>query len=186
MGASIAVTVFNLGVGAVSKIPAENLPTAADVYMDMVVFNILVLGANTLVIGLLACKMLLIFLTNIIIFCLLLSKTTQIYPFSTWVTLYETYMKWKWNDLRQSPCQTRGRHLTAYLHRCEMLWRLRRVHTSSQHKVRYFPNVHDGFYYFVLLFIHEIVDWSMRKYATEWSHCTKNVERKFNGGYQKE
>ena len=65
MGASIAVTVFNLGVGAVSKIPAENLPTAADVYMDMVVFNILVLGANTLVIGLLACKMLLIFLTNI-------------------------------------------------------------------------------------------------------------------------
>ena len=65
MGASIAVTVFNLGVGAVSKIPAENVPTAADVYMDMVVFNILVLGANTLVIGLLACKMLLIFLKNI-------------------------------------------------------------------------------------------------------------------------
>ena len=56
MTTSIAVTVFNLGVGAVSKIPAENLPDSPDSYVDTVIFNILVLGANTLVIGLLACK----------------------------------------------------------------------------------------------------------------------------------
>ena len=54
MTTSLAVTVFNLGVGAVSKIPAENLPASSDSYMDTIVFNILVLGANTLVIGLLA------------------------------------------------------------------------------------------------------------------------------------
>ena len=54
MTTSIAVTVFNLGVGAVSKIPAENVPALSDSYMDTVVFNILVLGANTLVTGLLA------------------------------------------------------------------------------------------------------------------------------------
>ena len=56
MTTSLAVTVFNLGVGAVSKIPAENLPETNDSYMDTAIFNILVLGANTLVIGLLACK----------------------------------------------------------------------------------------------------------------------------------
>ena len=56
MTASIAVTVFNLGVGAVSKIPTENVPSATDVYIDTVIFDILVLGANTLVIGLIACK----------------------------------------------------------------------------------------------------------------------------------
>ena len=53
---SVAVTVFNLGVGAVSKIPAENLLVSTDSYMDTVIFNVLVLGANTLVVGLLACK----------------------------------------------------------------------------------------------------------------------------------
>ena len=56
MTASLAVTVVNLGIGAVSKIPAENLPPSIDSYMDGVIFNILVLGANTLVIGLLAGK----------------------------------------------------------------------------------------------------------------------------------
>ena len=56
MTTSIAVTVFNLGVGAVSKIPTESLPSSPDSYVDTVIFNILVLGANTLVIGLLACK----------------------------------------------------------------------------------------------------------------------------------
>ena len=60
MTASIAVTVFNLGVGAVSKIPTENVPSATDVYIDTVIFNILVLGANTLVIGLIACKSIII------------------------------------------------------------------------------------------------------------------------------
>ena len=61
MTTSIAVTVFNLGVGAVSKIPAENLRAPTDSYMDTFVFNLLIVGANTLVIGLVACeKMLLI------------------------------------------------------------------------------------------------------------------------------
>ena len=56
MTTSVAVTVFNLGVGAVSKIPAEKLPVSAESYLDIVTLNILVLGANTLVIGLLVCK----------------------------------------------------------------------------------------------------------------------------------
>ena len=56
MTTSLAVTVVNLGIGAVSKIPAENLPVSTDSYMDTVIFNLLVLVANTLVIGLLICK----------------------------------------------------------------------------------------------------------------------------------
>ena len=56
MTTSIAVTVVNLGIGAVSKIPAEKLPSSTDSYMDTVVVNILVLGANSAVIGLLVCK----------------------------------------------------------------------------------------------------------------------------------
>ncbi|KAL9967727.1 hypothetical protein ACROYT_G026017 [Oculina patagonica] len=54
MATSLAVTVVNLGVGAVSRIPAENLPATIDTYTDAVLFKLLVLGANTLVIGLLA------------------------------------------------------------------------------------------------------------------------------------
>ena len=56
MTTSLAVTVVNLGIGAVSRIPAESLPASINPYMDTVVFNILVFGANTLVIGLLVCK----------------------------------------------------------------------------------------------------------------------------------
>ena len=56
MTTSVAVTVFNLGIGSVSKIPAENVPTSTDSYIDTVTFNILILGANTSVIALLACK----------------------------------------------------------------------------------------------------------------------------------
>ena len=56
MTASLAVTVVNLGIGAVSKIPAENLPASTDPYMDSVIFNMLVLGANSVVVGLLFCK----------------------------------------------------------------------------------------------------------------------------------
>ena len=56
MTASLAVTVFNLGVGAMSKIPAENLPTSTDQYVEKEILDILVIGANTLVIGLIACK----------------------------------------------------------------------------------------------------------------------------------
>ena len=51
MTTSLAVTVVNLGIGAVSRIPAENISTSTDAYVDTVLFKILVLGANTLVIG---------------------------------------------------------------------------------------------------------------------------------------
>ena len=53
MTTSLAVTVFNLVIGAVSKIPAENITTgsfAADT--DALLFKILVFAANSLVIGL--------------------------------------------------------------------------------------------------------------------------------------
>lgn len=51
MATSLAVTVVNLGIGAVSRIPAENISNSSDAYVDAVLFKILVLGANTLVIG---------------------------------------------------------------------------------------------------------------------------------------
>ena len=51
-----AVTVFNLGVGAVSIIPAENISSSIDTNMEAVLFKILIFGANTLVIGLLVGK----------------------------------------------------------------------------------------------------------------------------------
>lgn len=53
---SLAVTFVNLGIGAVSKIPKENVPASIDPYVDTVMFNVLVIGANTLVIGLLVGK----------------------------------------------------------------------------------------------------------------------------------
>ena len=56
MSASLAVTVVNLVIGAVSRIPAENLPAQKETYTDSVIFNILVLGANAVVIGLLVGK----------------------------------------------------------------------------------------------------------------------------------
>ena len=56
MTASLAVTVVNLGVGAVSRIPTENLTTSGYQYVDAVLFKVLVLGANILVIGLLVGK----------------------------------------------------------------------------------------------------------------------------------
>ena len=71
---------------------------------------------------------------------------------------------WNGNEIISSKVLS---NLTVYLYRCEMLWRLRGIHTWSQHKLRYIPNVHDGFYYFVMtvrLFIPEIVDWSLKKY----------------------
>ena len=51
---SLLVTFVNLGIGAVSKIPSENIPNDVDQYVDKLVFNILVVGANVLVIGMLA------------------------------------------------------------------------------------------------------------------------------------
>ena len=59
MTVSLAVTVVNLGIGAVSKIPAENISGSGDPYVDAIVFKILVFLANTLVIGLVAGKILL-------------------------------------------------------------------------------------------------------------------------------
>ena len=56
MTTSLAVTVVNLGVGAVSKIPAENLPSSIDPYMETLLFKILVLGTNSMVIGLIVGK----------------------------------------------------------------------------------------------------------------------------------
>ncbi|KAL9967809.1 hypothetical protein ACROYT_G026105 [Oculina patagonica] len=56
MATSLAVTVVNLGIGAVSRIPAENLPASNDTYTDAVLFKILVFGANLSVIGLLVAQ----------------------------------------------------------------------------------------------------------------------------------
>ncbi|KAL9970671.1 hypothetical protein ACROYT_G023081 [Oculina patagonica] len=53
MFTSLAVTLVNLAVGAVSRIPAENIPGTGDTYTDAVLFKVLVVGANTSVIGLL-------------------------------------------------------------------------------------------------------------------------------------
>ena len=50
MATSLAVTVVNLGVGATSRIPAENIPASIDASMDAVSFKILIFGANALVI----------------------------------------------------------------------------------------------------------------------------------------
>ena len=51
---SLLVTFVNLGIGAMTKIPSENIPHDIDQYVDTVVFNILVVAANVLVIGMLA------------------------------------------------------------------------------------------------------------------------------------
>ena len=57
MSTSLAVTVFNVAVGAVSKIPAEDVTSSSsEAYTEAVFFNVLVISANTLVVGLLACK----------------------------------------------------------------------------------------------------------------------------------
>lgn len=53
MSTSLAVTIVNLAVGAVSRIPAEDVQRSSDTYTDAVLFKILVLGANVSVIGLL-------------------------------------------------------------------------------------------------------------------------------------
>ena len=60
MTISLAVTVVNLGIGAVSRIPAENIPASIDPYTDAILFKILVFGANTLVIGLVLGKTILL------------------------------------------------------------------------------------------------------------------------------
>jgi len=51
MVTALSVTFVNLGIGAVSRIPAENRPPAEDPLLDTLMFKITVIGANTLVIG---------------------------------------------------------------------------------------------------------------------------------------
>ena len=53
MLASLAATFFNLGIGAVSRIPKESIPSSIDPYMDSIMFKAVVFGTNSLVIGLL-------------------------------------------------------------------------------------------------------------------------------------
>ena len=50
---SQAVTFVNLGIGSVSRIPKEGIPSSIDPYVDSIMFKALVFGANSLVIGLL-------------------------------------------------------------------------------------------------------------------------------------
>ena len=56
MTTSLAVTVVNLGVGAVSRIPVENVSKDFDINTDTLAMKILILGANSLVLGLLVGK----------------------------------------------------------------------------------------------------------------------------------
>ena len=56
MQTSLVVTFVNLGIGAVSKIPGENIPTSVDRVLDNIVFQLLVVEANALVIVLLIGK----------------------------------------------------------------------------------------------------------------------------------
>lgn len=51
MVTALSVTFVNLGIGAVSRIPAENRPPAEDPLLDTIIFKITVVGADTLVIG---------------------------------------------------------------------------------------------------------------------------------------
>ena len=56
MMCALAITFFNLLIGAVSRIPSEGVLLPADAYMDHALFTVLVVGANVLVIGILVCK----------------------------------------------------------------------------------------------------------------------------------
>ena len=53
MVTSLCVTIVNLGIGAVSRIPAENIPNSKDSYSETAFFKALVIASNTSVIGLL-------------------------------------------------------------------------------------------------------------------------------------
>ena len=53
---SLVVTFVNLGIGAVSKIPSENIPSSVDHSVDKIMFELLVVGANASVILLLIGK----------------------------------------------------------------------------------------------------------------------------------
>ena len=56
MLSSLAVTFVNLAIGAVSRIPAETTKSSLESYVDHIMFNALVFGANFLVIAILVGK----------------------------------------------------------------------------------------------------------------------------------
>ena len=56
MLSSLAVTFVNLAIGVVSRIPAETTKSSLDSYVDHIMFNALVFGANFLVIAILVGK----------------------------------------------------------------------------------------------------------------------------------
>ena len=56
MMCALAVTFFNLLIGAVSRIPTEGVLLSVDAYMDNELFTVVVIGANVSVIGILVCK----------------------------------------------------------------------------------------------------------------------------------
>ena len=56
MVSSLAVTFVNLVIGVVSRIPVESAQSSLDSYMDHIMFNALVFGANFLVIAILVGK----------------------------------------------------------------------------------------------------------------------------------
>ena len=60
MSTSLAVTVVNLAVGAVGRIPAENIQNSSDPYLDKVLWNVMIVGANTLVLSLIIGKIILL------------------------------------------------------------------------------------------------------------------------------
>ena len=67
MSTSLAVTVVNLVVGAVGRIPAENIQNSRAPYLDKVLWNVMIVGANTLVLSLIVGKnisLLVLFIIN--------------------------------------------------------------------------------------------------------------------------
>ena len=91
MTTSLAVTVVNLAIGAVSRIPAENISDSIGTDTDGIVFKILVFGANTLVIGLLVGKTLTSFCCFFVclfvcLFCLFALFSFLFYRFSNLFT----------------------------------------------------------------------------------------------------
>jgi len=60
MSTSLVVTVVNLAVGAVGRIPAEHIQNSSDPYLDKVLSNVMIVGANTLVLSLIVGKIILL------------------------------------------------------------------------------------------------------------------------------
>jgi len=65
MSMSLAVTVVNLGIGAVSRIPAENVRHSTDQHTESVALKTFIFGANTLIICLLLGEILMLSIKSI-------------------------------------------------------------------------------------------------------------------------